>query len=247
VFCSALPSSWTNPTITLQGSASNNPTVTISGSLSFPAATCGGAVPPGQQIVIQNSASSAVSYTAQLELGTYYTITGASGSVPGNGSTPITVTPNSSATTPSSTLEPGSAAFGDRLQVTVGGAVYYEPISMTLNGAILNFVGGGPYTVVYNHGSVLESSNITLEDTGNIATTATATFAGSATPSDWGTIPTTQNVPANSGNNAGVTYSLTYSGARSCFGTLETGTISFTAPNLCQPFTATQVVRGCTY
>lgn len=67
VFCQPLPASWKTPTINLTGTASNNPTISISPtSLPFPAATCGGSLPAGENLTVQNNASSAQSYSAVM-------------------------------------------------------------------------------------------------------------------------------------------------------------------------------------
>jgi hypothetical protein len=248
VFCEPLPTSWSNATISLQGAASNNPTITLAGSLSFPATSCGGIVPAGQSITIQNSATNAVSFSAQFDYGTNYSITTASsGSVPANGTATVGVAPLASSTTPSATLEPGSTTFDDRLQLTVGSTIYYIPISMTLNGAVLSLQNAYTYEAVNQSGNHWGDS-IFLQNSGNVSTTATPTFVGSVTPGDWATTPMTQTIPANSGNNGGVAFQLVYNGTHSCNQnpTFENGVIGFTGTNLCQPFIGTGSLIGCT-
>jgi len=141
--CAPLPASWQTPTITFTGSASNNPVVTVSPTnLQFPSVQCSQA-PAAETVTLTNSSSTSQSYTVYLGGGgvgaqsdTYYQITsgGSGGSIAGGGTAGITVQPINLTGD-----QPGSSQYDDQLVIVVNGTSTYVPITMTVNGAILNF------------------------------------------------------------------------------------------------------------
>jgi|CZKU01.1.fsa_nt_gi hypothetical protein len=239
VFCEPLPASWANP-VSFSGSASNNPTTTVSGSLVFPAVSCGAAVPGSQQITISNSSSSAQSFSATFDYGTYYQFVGAStGSVPPGGTATVTVQPLASVTAPGPNTAPGSSQFDDRVRLTVGSSNYYVPVALTLNGSVLKYEFNNPPFYGNSNGG----SQIYLTNSGNVPATVSASFVGSANPG-WSTSPASQIIPPGNGNDIinilfgggqNDIFVLLYNGPVSCSSPEDTGTLTWVAANQCQP------------
>jgi hypothetical protein len=154
VFCEPLPTSWNLPTINLSGASNSNPAVTVSGSLTFPTTDCGSAAPAGQAISLNNATNVVYTYKASFSSGKYYTISGpVSGTVAGNGTAAIVVTPTT--VTPGPGVTPGSAPYTDNLVITVATTPPTEwtiPISWALNGAVLSLPSGA--------GTYLDGANL---------------------------------------------------------------------------------------
>jgi hypothetical protein len=240
VLCQPLPASWSSPNVTFTGSASNNPIVTIAGSLSFPQVTCQGALPTAQTVTIYNNGSSAQAYTAQLSLGTYYTVAPPSGTIPGSGTAQVTVTPILS--TYGAGVNPGSSPYSDSLVITVAGNQFDAPVSLTLNGMVLtmasyngtayDYIEDGPGTPCNQ--AFLEDGSFSLLNTGNVAGAVNVTPSSNnwSVTSTSGTLQPTAEYSTNIQWNGGQT------GTDICTtGTYEQGTLTFTGSNLCQPLT----------
>jgi hypothetical protein len=214
VLCQPLPSY----DLTLLGKGSDAPTVTVTGSLAFPPVNCG-AQNAAQSVTIHNNGNTPVSYTTDLDFGTYYTVSaGGSGTVAANGGTAVvSVLPK--LLTPGASTYSGSAAYGDRLYVTVNGATTNIAISQTARGAELDYnidrdaghkVGTnyycsyycyyyGYYCCSYSYYSYnyTDSGYTNISNNGN----ASVTYGPQITPAaGWSTSPMSGTVNASGGS-----------------------------------------------
>ena len=221
VLCQPLPRSWTDPLLSLAGTALSLPGLLVPGAMSFAPAVCGGVTTSAQQLTVTNLAATPATFSASLEKGTYYKLSATTGAVGALGSSTLTVT----STLPSSGagVLPGSAAYSDRVVLTANGATYYVPLTSTLEGAILTVSASGTVSV---KGAV--GTTLTLSNTGNLTAAAVPTFASAsflATPALATVLP---GVPATMG--------VSYLGTASCLlGKSTATTMTFTAAGLCQP------------
>jgi hypothetical protein len=144
VLCEPLPSQWNLPTIQVSGTSNSNPAVTVSGTLIFPGTDCGSAAPAGQAVSLTNATNVAYAYETSFNVGQYYTVSSpASGTLAGNGTTTLVVTPVT--VVPGVGVTPGSAPYADQLLVTVATSpptLLSVPISWTLDGAVLSLPSG---------------------------------------------------------------------------------------------------------
>jgi hypothetical protein len=231
VLCQPL-GTWVTPTINMTGSASNAPVISVSGTLSFPSSFCDGTPPPSQSVTIGNGGNAAAPYTASLDIGTYYTLSSASGSVASNGSTLITV----SVVLPAlNTSFPGTGPtpYDDRLRIVVGGNTYVVPISLTVTGAVLSasldFQGG--FFFFDNFAFSFTGPTVTIANSGNLSTNVTSSF------SDPGFVLTPSSGTAPAG--ASLSAQLRFFGSGCPFD----GTMTMSGSHVCQ---ATSLpVQGC--
>ncbi len=147
-FCSPLPAAWSMPEVAFAGTSNSSPTVAASGSLVFPTTDCGGAPPGGQSVTLTNLSNQTYAYTVGFFSGAFYTSAdGGSGKLPANNTATIVVNPK--VIVPGPGVLPGSAPYADDLIVTIATTpptTFTEPISWTLNGAVLSLpFGAGPF------------------------------------------------------------------------------------------------------
>ena len=230
VLCQALPASWTNPLLSLTGTALAVPGLLVPTALSFAPVVCGGVTTGSQPLSVTNLATTAASFTASLEKGTYYHLSQTTGSLAGLGVTTLTVT--SQLPSMGAGVLPGSASYADRVVLTAGGTIYYVPLTSTLEGAVLSVSATGTVSM---HGAL--SAGATLSNNGNLVALVTPTFGNAsflATPT-LATLLGGLSSPIE----------LSYVGTASCLlGESAASTMSFTAAGLCQPAPVVNVV-GC--
>ncbi len=144
-FCSPIPTAWNMPQIAFSGASDSSPTVAASGSLVFPTTDCGSAPPGGQSITLTNLSNQPYTYTLGFFSGAFYTLAdGGSGKIAAKNSSTIVVNPKT--VTPGPGVLAGSAPYADDLIVTIDTTpptTFTEPISWTLNGAVLSLPQGG--------------------------------------------------------------------------------------------------------
>ena len=213
------------PSVSLAGIGSSLPISITPGSFVFGPTPCGSAT-ANQTVTLTNVSGTPVSYSSSLTTGASYTLQGASGTVPANGTATITVQP---AAVPRVAASVAGTSLGDTLTVTTGvgggGAGATIAITQTGSGAVLALTMGttsfGPVPV----GSPA-SLPFSVANSGNVAATLLATVGGagyslSAAP------PTPVNVGSNSQGT--VTFA-----AQPPYGT-ATGSLNVsTTTNLCQ-------------
>jgi hypothetical protein len=254
VLCQPLPASWTTPTITLTGTASNNPAVSVGPTaLSFPAATCGGTAPAAETVTITNNGTASQPYTATFGGGTYYQIvSGASGSVPGSGTAGISVKPVVNLAVGGGAAV-GSSQYDDDLIITVAGTQYYVPITLTVNGVVLtmnnplNDTFNGYTDATGDQGSIQVdyyaetyidngqtynySYSPQITNSGNITGNVSATFTGFSS-TYFSSAPTSASVAG--GSNQTFTLTVTSNDIYQNSNWVE-GFETFSAPNQCSP------------
>jgi len=245
-FCSPLPMAWNMPQVELSGSSSSNPLVSISGSLIFPGTDCGAAPPGGQSVILTNSTNQVVTYSVKFASGTFYTFAdGGSGVLQANGASVIVVNPK--IVSPGAGVVPGSAPYADDLVVTLSttpATTLVEPISWTLNGAVLSLPqGAGPFGPIGGAFYVADTGSgfpFPISNTG----TATATVqlavqppgAFSVQPTSVDVVPNIPALPSLVGGAGSPTCPSTGSG---------TGSFLYSGP-VCQPLPLASVnVQFC--
>jgi hypothetical protein len=186
VFCQPQP----NYDLTLTGQGGSGATLTISGNLSFPSVECNAPANQPLTVTIKNSGNTALPYTAGFDVGTWYTITsGASGSVPANGTATVTVQPKQITT--SQGAYSGTSTYADRLELVINSVAYNVPISQNAKGSDIY---GGWDTQVYWYYGYTWGGYICAQNNGNYSATMSSTIND---PSFMSTV--TLNLPTNSG------------------------------------------------
>lgn len=164
-FCAPLPTAWNMPEVAFSGTSNSNPAVAASGSLVFPTTDCGGAPPGGQSVTLTNFSNQQYAYTVSFFSGAFYTFAdGGSGKLPANNTATIVVNPK--LIVPGPGVLPGSAPYADDLIVTIATVpptTFTEPISWTLNGAVLSLpFGAGPFGPVGGTFYVADTGGVQL-------------------------------------------------------------------------------------
>ncbi len=231
VLCQPL-GTWATPTVNMTGSASNAPVISVSGTLSFPSSFCDGSAPPSQSVTIGNAGNAAAPYTVSLDIGTYYTLSSASGSVPSNGSGLITVNvllPALDASFPGT----GPTPYDDRLRIVVGGNTYVVPISLTVTGAVLtsSLTNQQNFFFFENFAFSFTGPTVVITNSGNLSTNVTTAFDNT----DFVLTPGSGTVPAG----ATLSGQLRYYGG----GCAVDGTMTMTGSHVCQA--SPLAVQGC--
>jgi hypothetical protein len=185
VFCQPPP----DYDLTLTGQGGSGATLTISGNLSFPSVECNAPANQALTVTIKNSGNTALPYTAGFDVGTWYTISsGASGSVPANGTATVTVQPKQITT--SQGAYSGTSPYADRLELVVNSVAYNVPISQNAKGS--DIYGGWDTEVYWYYGST-GGGAICAYNSGNYTATMSSTIND---PSFMSTA--TLNLPTNS-------------------------------------------------
>jgi hypothetical protein len=259
VLCEPLPTSWQTPTLTFTGSAVPSDISVSPNPLAFPAATCTGALPAAKNVTVSNNGNNPQNYSATLSstgttTGTYYTITaGASGSVPGMSAVAITITPTVNLAQGAG-APVGSAAYDDNLDINIANTLFQIPITMTVNGVVLNFVnplglsyagwndGAGDcsvFTYDYYYDDFfggIRFWNPQISNSGTIAGTVSASFSGWSA-NDFISTPTAANVNSGALQTFGLTVNTaTAPQATQCAGYSYSwfqGTETFNSTNMC--------------
>jgi hypothetical protein len=126
-----------SPSVSLAGVGTTLPIAIAPGALAFGTTPCGSSG-KSLAVTLTNSGATPVAYTSSLKSGASYSLQGASGTVPANGTATITVQPGPVPRDPSSVL---AATFADTLTVTTGagggGAAATIDLSQTGSGAVL--------------------------------------------------------------------------------------------------------------
>jgi hypothetical protein len=199
-FCSPLPMAWNMPQISLSGASTSNPLVSIAGSLVFPTTDCGSAPPGGQSVTLTNSTNQSYTYSVKFAAGAFYTFAdGGSGMLAASGTSTIVINPK--AVVPGAGVVPGSAPYADDLIVTVSTTpptTLTQPISWTLNGAVLSLPQGagpfGPAGSAFYVADTVSAFPLPISNAG----TATATVQVTAQPSGaFSLVPTPVDVIPN--------------------------------------------------
>jgi hypothetical protein len=246
-FCSPLPMTWNMPQITMSGVSTSNALVTISGSLVFPSTDCGAAAPAGQSVTLTNATNQPYTYSIKFSSGAFYTFAdGGSGTLAANGSSTIVVNPKT--VSPGAGVIPGSAPYADDLIVTLAttpATILTQPISWTLNGAVLSFPeGAGPfgpagssfYVADTTSGFLLPISN-TGTATAGVQLTVQPPGAFSLQPGSVDVLPTSTAAPSLLASAASPPCQSTANG---------TATFFYSGP-VCQPLPfASVTVDSCT-
>ncbi len=226
--------------ITMQGKGVAGPTFTVTPLLVFPPVDCSAPANAPKNVVITNSGTTPISFTSQLEKGTYYAIGGTTGSgtVDPGTTASIQVVPSQIVASPTTSSGPGP--YADHLYVTINGDAYSVEISQTARGAELSYSGS------LTAGTLTEDGSISVHNAGNTSVSFAPTFTSSSSNSDgtWTVSPTPTQINANGGDsNQTLQYARTPS-RNACFPYEIVLAASVTGP-VCKPLPATASASGC--
>ena len=210
--------------------------IAVSGDIDFGANPCGGVAATPGKITITNSGAGAFTFTASNTNAGAYTLSATSGTVPGNSSLDITVTP---AAIPFPSPVPGN--YDDVVTITTMGIPGDTPHTVNLHqkadGAIVGFDKAG---ITFSGVSVGSNQNagFNVTNTGSQNADVTLTETGSA---NFGVAPTTAiTVAPNAPQSATASFAPTDNTPQSgnVVASVSAGTV------LCQPLPAPLTLSG---